>query len=72
MYTNELHVSDYIKRFYKVTINAYWIKIYNQTTKELLFERSADKANDDWYDEKHQAIIKAMNELEKAIFDAVK
>lgn len=70
MYTTELRVSDYVKRFYKFTCNAYWIKIYDANTKALLFERSIH--NDNWFDKEHQKIIKAMNELEKAVFEVIR
>ena len=70
MYTTSLKVSDYVNRFYTVHINASWISIYNDMqTKECLFDRNPQ--NNNWYDEKHKAIVDAMRELEKAIFEAV-
>jgi hypothetical protein len=69
MYTDNLRVSDYVKRYYKVSINASWITISDENTKAILYSRKADEGP--WYDKSHQKIVDVMNALEKAVFSAV-
>jgi hypothetical protein len=54
------------KRELKININASWVRI--ESGPNLIFKR--EPQNDDWYDAKHEAIVKAVDELEKALLNA--
>ena len=73
MYTQDLDVSDYVKRFYRVFINAAHVEVIDRKTKEQLFHRGSgpNGLDENWWDSKHVRIVNAIHELEAAIFDAV-
>jgi hypothetical protein len=52
----------------KINVNAAWVSCIVDNT--VLFKR--EPINENWYDEKHAKIMKALNELEDALLNAVK
>lgn len=68
MYAEHLQVSNYNDRFYRMHINASWITIRDSKTDLIVFERNP--SYDNWYDEKHRAIVNAIHALEAAVMAA--
>lgn len=52
----------------KINVNAAWVSCIANNT--VLFKR--EPINENWYDSKHTKIMKALNELEDALLNAVK
>jgi hypothetical protein len=82
--TSNLKVIDYADQVdgsnvcqgYAVETNCYWITITKcergtgRETQEIVFERKPQM--DEWLDEKHARITRAISELEEAVLAAVR
>jgi len=55
------------KRKLKINVNAAWVSCIVDNT--VLFKR--EPIDENWYDEKHAKIMKALNELEEALLKAI-
>jgi len=72
MYVNQLRVTEYkneVVQSFCVSINGYWITIINQSG-EVVYKRTPD--SDNWLDETHATIGKAISALENALLDGVR
>ena len=66
MYCKDLSISDYDKRYYKLDVNASWITI-KDNQNNIIFSRNP--SNDNWYDDKHRAIVHAIHTLEALVLE---
>jgi hypothetical protein len=72
MYTDKLNVTEYSTnppRTYRVELNAFHINISTKE-RETVFARTPDM--DEWFDEDHQKICKALRDLEFALLETIR
>lgn len=70
MVTHNLKLTDYRKQPFKgytVSINSFWVTIYD--SKDEVYKREASSPN--WLDDSHEQITKAISALESALLKVI-